>query len=74
MELPASVSTPRPILPHSLSYHPQMGVRARQTHRRFLGTTREVNHKTSTQLENWIELLTDMPQSLTKAQLDPRSP
>ena len=29
-------------------------------HRRFLGTTREVNHKTSTQLENWIGLLTDI--------------
>jgi hypothetical protein len=28
--------------------------------RRFLGTTREVNHKTSTQLENWIGLFTDI--------------
>jgi hypothetical protein len=28
--------------------------------RRFLGTTREVNHKTSTQLENWIGLLADI--------------
>ncbi|KAF9641986.1 hypothetical protein BDM02DRAFT_3106196, partial [Thelephora ganbajun] len=28
--------------------------------RRFLGTTREVNHKTSTQLENWIRLLVDI--------------
>ena len=27
--------------------------------RRFLGTTREVNHKTSTQLGNWIGLLAD---------------
>ena len=29
-------------------------------HRRFLGTTREVNHKTSTQLENWIGLFADV--------------
>ena len=29
-------------------------------HRRFLGTTREVNHKTSTQLENWIGLFADI--------------
>ena len=28
--------------------------------RRFLGTTREVNHKTSTQLENWIGLFEDI--------------
>ena len=28
--------------------------------RRFLGTTREVNHKTSTQLENWIGLFADI--------------
>ena len=29
-------------------------------HRRFLGTTRKVNHKTSTQLENWISLFVDI--------------
>ena len=29
-------------------------------HRRFLGTTREVNHKTSTQRENWIGLFADV--------------
>jgi hypothetical protein len=28
--------------------------------RRFLGITREVNHKTSTQVENWIHLLADI--------------
>ena len=50
---------------HFMTFPPESSVDSTKEagptpHRRFLGTTREVNHKTSTQLENWLGLLTDI--------------
>jgi len=43
-------------------------------HRRFLGITREVNHKTSTQLENWIGLLADISSVYNKSPFGSKNP
>ena len=43
-------------------------------HRRFLGTTREVNHKTSTQLENWIGLLDDIASVYNESPVGSKDP
>jgi hypothetical protein len=63
MELHIRVSTQCPTLPHSPPYHLLMKSTSTSSAfpiSRFLGITREVNHKTSTQVENWIHLLADI--------------
>ena len=42
--------------------------------RRFLGVTREVNHKTLTQLDNWIGLITDIKSVYEKSPTGSKEP
>ena len=42
--------------------------------RRFLGTTHEVNHKTSTQLENWVGLLEDFSSTYNESPSGSKDP